>query len=263
MFRPNSMKAALAAGHPVYGVINATESPAVAEMIGMAGYDFVLVDGEHGPGDQQSHLACLRAIQSTPATALFRVVEAGVSHIKRALDLGFEGILVPAVADAKAAREMVAACHYPPAGNRGMSARIVRASDYGFSADRYLAGNAASELFICVMIETKSAVDDIEAIMAVDGIDSVLVGPHDLAGDLGVPGQFDRPVFMEALARIERAAASSGKALGGIPMPGLGHDQLLKRGYRFITAGSDVGFLREAMAGNLTATSRAAAARQL
>jgi 4-hydroxy-2-oxoheptanedioate aldolase len=252
------MKARLAAGFAVQGAINATGSAAVAEMLGLAGYDFVLVDGEHGPGDHASHLDCLRAIQATPATALFRILEASDAEIKRALDLGFEGILVPAVANAATARSIASACRYPPLGHRGMAARIVRASDYGFAADRYLKPEAAHELFVCVMVETRSAVDDIEAIAAVDGIDCILVGLHDLAGDLGVAGQLEHPLFTDALRRIERATMRSGKILGGIPMPGLDQRGLHERGYRFITAASDVGLLREAMVANLASARRVA-----
>jgi len=251
MLRENALKAALAAGQPTFGLINSTGSAVVAEMIGLAGYDFVLIDGEHAPGDQASYLACLHAVMSTKATALFRVASNDPVHIKRALDLGVEGIMIPDVRDANAARAAIDACHYPPKGTRGSAARLIRASDYGFSIDRYDRGFGAGELFICLMIESRSAIDDIDAIAAIDGYDALLIGPYDLSGSLGVPGRFDHPAFRDAVARVEAAALKRRKALGGAATATDALEQLIARGYRFLTNGSDVAFLREAFTRDL------------
>jgi 2-keto-3-deoxy-L-rhamnonate aldolase RhmA len=101
------------------------------------------------------------------------------------------------------------------------------------------------------MIETERAVEEIEAIAAVEGVDSVLIGPHDLAGGLGCRADASDPAFAAALRRIEKAVTASGKALGGIPLPGLALPEMLERGYRFITCGSDIGFLRTQILDNL------------
>lgn len=250
MFRTNALKVKLKAGHAAFGVINATGAPVVAEMLGLAGYDFVLVDGEHGPSGPDSHLAQLMALQATPATALYRAREFSQGQVKRALDLGFEGLLIPSIGGADAAAEAVAACRYPPRGTRGMAARLARASDYGLRADAYLA-QAEAELFICVMIETGRAVEQIAAIAAIEGVDAVLIGPHDLAGDLGCRADLADPRFAAAVRRIEAAVTAAGKALGGIALPELALPEMLQRGYRFITCGSDVGFLRTQILQNL------------
>lgn len=247
MFRQNALKAALAAGRPAYGLINATGSAVVAEMIGLAGYDFVLIDGEHAPGDHRTRLGALHAVMSTPATALFRVANNDPVHIKRALDLGVEGILIPDVRDANAARAAIEACHYPPKGTRGSAARLIRASDYGFAVERYQEGFGAAQLFICLMVESRTAVEDIEAIAMLEGYDALLIGPYDLSGSLGAPGRFDSPSYREAVARVEAVARKHRKVLGGSPTGSETLAQLIGRGYRFLTNGSDVGFLRGAL----------------
>ena len=110
MFRQNSLKQLLGRGKIAYGIIHALGSAAAAEMIGMAGFDYVLIDGEHGPGDHQSHLRSLQAVAATPATAFYRVENNDRTAIKRALDLGIEGIMIPNVASAEEAQDAVAAC---------------------------------------------------------------------------------------------------------------------------------------------------------
>lgn len=251
MFRQNALKAKLAAGGVAHGVINATGAPLVAEMLGLAGYDFVLVDGEHGPSGHDGQLAQLLALQTTRATPLVRIAEWGHAHVKRVLDIGFEGVMIPAIPDAVAARDAVAACRYPPRGTRGAAAGIARAANYGMSAPRYLR-EAEGELFTCVMIETARAVDEVAEIAAIDGLDSIQIGPFDLAGDLGCAPSFDDPAFRAAIDRIEAAVIPSGKTLGGLALPGRNRTDLIDRGYRMITCGSDVGFLRAAMLDNLT-----------
>lgn len=250
MFRTNALKDTLARGGVVHGVICATGSPLVAEMLGLAGYDFVLVDGEHGPSGHDGQLAQLVALQATGATPLVRVAEWSHTAVKRVLDIGFEGIMIPGIPDAAAARDAVDACRYPPRGTRGAAAGIARASNYGMSAARY-SQQAEAQLFTCVMIETARAVEEVAAIAAIEGLDAIQIGPFDLAGDLGCRPDFDDPVFAEAIDRIEAAVIPSGRVLGGMPMPGRPLAALKQRGYRMMTTGSDVGFLRGAILGNL------------
>lgn len=252
MYRENSLKNLLADGQVAYGMINAMDSVVAAEMIGMAGYDFVLVDGEHGPGDLQSHLHALQAIGTTPATALYRVADNGLTALKRALDLGVEGVMVPSVSSASEARAAVAACRYPPNGVRGFAAGVVRASDYGLSIDRYLSDGAA-QLLIAVMIETAEGVRNAADIAAVDGVDVVQIGPADLSYDLGVPGRFDDPLYLAAQTAIEEAVGRKGKVLGGVTMPGINLEYLLEHGYRMITLGADVACLSRALSTTLAA----------
>jgi 4-hydroxy-2-oxoheptanedioate aldolase len=251
MFRANSLKSRLLNGQPVYGVVHALANPSVAEMIGLAGFDFVLIDGEHGTGDHQLHLHCLQAIAGTPATAMMRIESNDRTVIKRALDLGIEGIMVPNISSAAEARDVVAACRYAPAGNRGFAASGVRASDYGFQADTYLK-EYASRLLIAVMIENRTGVDNAADIAAVDGVDILQIGANDLSYDLGIPEQLDHPLLYSAVRKIEAAARANGKILGGAPLPRADVAALAARGYGLITVGRDVGMLGKALSAALS-----------
>jgi 4-hydroxy-2-oxoheptanedioate aldolase len=253
MYRRNRTKAELLDGKVVYGFIHGLAHPPVAEMIGLAGYDFVMIDGEHGPGGMSEHLGCLQAVAATPATAIFRVADNDTVMIKRALDLGIEGILVPDIRNGDEAQAASAACFYPPRGNRGFSAGTVRASDYCLSIEKYM-GDAAAELLVCLMIESAQGVENVRAIADVDGVDVVQVGPFDLTYDLGIPGQFEHPEFLKAMDKVESEVKAAGKILGGVPLPGMPLEKILDRGYRFITMGADVPMISEALKKGLPET---------
>jgi 2-keto-3-deoxy-L-rhamnonate aldolase RhmA len=246
MYRRNRTKAELLDGNAVYGFIHGLAHPQIAEMIGLAGYDFVMIDGEHGPGGMSAHLGCLQAVAGTPATAILRVAANDTVMIKRALDLGIEGILVPDIRTVEEAQAASASCFYPPRGTRGFSAGTVRASDYCLSIEEYM-GDEAAELLVCLMIESGQGVDNVRGIADADGVDVVQVGPFDLTYDLGIPGQFEHPKFLEAMDKVEAEVKSAGKILGGVPLPGLPLEMIIDRGYRFITMGADVPMISEAL----------------
>lgn len=246
MYRENALKERLRRGDVAYGMINAMGSAVAAEIIGMAGYDYVIVDGEHGLGDLRSHLQALQAISSTPATALYRIENNDRTVLKRVLDLGVEGVMIPCVSTAVEAEAAVAACRYPPGGARGFAAGMVRASDYGLSFTRYLSDGAA-QLLISVMIETAEGVRNAGEIASVEGVDVVQIGPADLSFDLGVSGRLDDPRYLAAQKAVEEAVTARGKILGGAVMPGISLDYLMERGYRMITMGADVVCLTRAL----------------
>jgi 4-hydroxy-2-oxoheptanedioate aldolase len=250
VFRPNQLKARLAKGEPAFGLVHALANAGIAEMIGLAGFDYVLIDGEHGMGELSSHLACLQAVAATSATALLRVEANDRTVLKRALDLGFEGVMVPDIRSADEARGVVAACRYPPKGSRGYAASGVRASDYGLRTSAYL-DDYASQLLIAVIIESREGARRAEEICAVDGIDVVQIGANDLSYDLGVPEQLENPELRAAIAHIESAAKKCGKTLGGAPLPDTDVKALIERGYRFITLGRDLGLLAKALPATL------------
>lgn len=256
MLRDNVLKSRLQSHRPVFGMSVGLAHPCIAEMMGMAGFDFVLIDGEHGIGDCQDHLSCLQALAGTEARALLRVSSLDSTALKRALDLGVDGIMVPNIATADEARAVVAGCRYPPHGVRGYAATGVRASDYGFQSKRYL-DTYASELLISVIIESRSGVENAGAIAAVDGIDLIQVGANDLAYDLGVAQQLAHPMLVEAVSAIEAAAKANGKWLGGAPLPGAGVKELITIGYGLITLGRDVNVLAKTLA-EMLAGARAA-----
>lgn len=250
MYRPNRTKNKLLEDKPAWGVLHSLAHPPVAEMIGLSGCDFVVLDGEHGLGSEPQHVACMQALAATPATSVLRIPSRDPVAVKRALDLGVEGILVPDVRTPEEARTIAQACFYPPRGKRGFSAMTIRGADYGFSVDDYVRSQG-SELLLCLMIESSEGVDNAEEIAAVDGVDLIQVGPFDLSYELGIPGQFDHADFAAALARIEAGTKKAGKHLGGMPLPGLGVEALLERGYRMITLGADIPMLAGALRGAL------------
>jgi 4-hydroxy-2-oxoheptanedioate aldolase len=250
MFRANSLKQRMKAGQPAFGVVHTLGHPATAELLGMCGCDFVLVDGEHGQGDHQVHLGCLQALSATEARSIVRLASDDRNEIKRILDLGAEGIMIPNVSTADQAERIVAACRYAPRGVRGYAASGVRASSYGLQAERYLR-EVEDELLLCVMIETAEGVRNAAAIAAVDGVDVIQIGANDLSYDLGLPEQLEHPALLQAIAVIEAAARDAGRILGGAPTPTRNVRALIDQGYGLITIGRDASILAGGLAQKL------------
>jgi 4-hydroxy-2-oxoheptanedioate aldolase len=250
MFRANMVKARLRAGNPVFGFSLTFAHSAIAELLGLAGSDFVLIDAEHGLGEHRDHLVCLQAISATAAHSIVRLASRDPVEIKRILDIGAEGVMIPGVSSAEEARVFVEACRYPPNGFRGYAAGGIRGSDYGLVTQRYLA-EIEPELLLCVMIETAEGVENIAEIAAVDGVDVIQIGANDLSYSIGVPEQLDHPALIDAITRIEAAALAAGKALGGAPSPRSPVPVLIERGYGLITLGRDSGLLANAVRANL------------
>ncbi len=243
MFRTNGLKRRLAEGRPALGCWLGMASPIAAEIVGLAGFDCAVIDHEHGPGSLGDGLALLQALSGTGCTGIMRVPANDPVYIKRALDIGVEGIMVPSVNSVEEARAAVAACRYPPAGVRGAAYGLVRAADYGLCGERYRDG-CADELLVICQIESAAAVEAIPGIAAVEGVDALFVGPYDLSGSIGRLGRFDDPEVRALLDRAERAILDSGKPYGTIPVKGRPMESLLAAGCRLVVAGSDVGFLR-------------------
>jgi 4-hydroxy-2-oxoheptanedioate aldolase len=246
VFRPNALKRRLAAGKRALGCWTVLGSPPVIELLAYCGFDYLLLDQEHGFGEPSALLHSLQAMAATPAcTSIVRVPPNDPNYLKRVLDAGVEGVMVPNVETADEARAVVAACRYPPAGRRGSALGSARASDYGINAPKYK-GTAADELLIVVQIESPKAVENIETIAGVDGIDVLFVGPHDLSGTVGQLGELKHPEVARLIARAEEGIRASGKPMGTVPHPGTTWREMFQRGYHMINAGSDVGRLRDA-----------------
>lgn len=243
MFRENALKKRLAAGRPALGCWLDLASPMAAEIVGLAGYDFVVIDHEHGPGTLSDGLALLQALSGTPATAIMRVPANDPVYVKRALDLGVEGLMFPNVNSAAEALAAVGACHYPPRGTRGAAYGMVRGADYGLAGERYRE-TASGELLVICQIETTAAVDAIPEIAAVPGVDALFVGPYDLSGSIGRLGRFDEAEVATLLDRAERAILESGRVYGTIPVAGRPAADLVARGARLVVAGNDIAFVR-------------------
>ena len=244
MFRENALKRRLAAGKKALGCWLFSGDPTAAEIIGHAGYDFVLIDHEHGPGDPLSAVTLLRALSASPSTVLMRVAWNDPVRIKRALDIGVEGIMVPMVETADQARAAVAACRYPPAGLRGCASSVVRASDYGIADDAYLA-RANDEIVVMCQIESGLAVDNVAEIAAVDGVDVLFIGPNDLAASVGHPGDTMHADSRALITRAEDAIQAAGAKMAAVPYGGMNGAELFARGYDLIPTNSDITLLRD------------------
>lgn len=252
MLRDNPLKRKLRSGQPAIGSWLTFGSAVVAEIMGLAGYDAVMIDLEHGFAGLGETVHCLQALSGTPAAGLVRVPANDPVMLKRVLDIGVEGVMIPALGSAAEARAAVAACRYPPAGIRGAAYGMVRASDYGQAREAYLAG-ADDNLLIIGQIESREGLARIEEIAAVDGLDCLFVGPYDLSGSLGRLGRFEEPEVRDAILDAERRIAGSGVWLGALPSLGRSPADMVRDGVDLVIAAADTGLLREAAAGEVAA----------
>jgi len=245
MFRDNALKARLQAGRKCLGCWSYTGSPILAEIAGLAGYDFVLIDHEHGPGDLHQTIGILQALSATKTTSLMRVPWNDAGMIKRARDTGAEGIMVPMVETADEAKRVVEACRFPPRGIRGSAGGMVRATDYGMRTEDYIA-RVEDQLMIICQIETPRGIDNVAAIAAVEGVDMLFVGPSDISASLGKPGRFDDPEVAAALEHVEGTIKEAGARMGTVARAGITVPELFERGYDLVSGGSDVSLFRGA-----------------
>ena len=218
-------------------------SPLTAEIVGQAGFDWVLIDLEHGAGVEKDVLAQLQALGNSPSAVLVRVESAESPRISRILDMGAEGIMCPKVDNAIEAKKVINGLHYPPFGNRGV-AKMVRATQFGLNFNTYYDESRDNILGI-VQIETLEALDNLDAIAAVEGVDILFIGPADLSMAMGIFGQFDHPMFVDALNKIVKAAQKANKAIGILIFNPDDYDKYHNMGIRFIACGSDATFVAE------------------
>lgn len=238
-----SFKARLRAGRAADGCMIEMFSPIATEIIARAGYDSIMIDLEHGPGSLMDAIAVIHAAQGASCAPLLRVESNAPVAIKRALDIGLAGLMVPAVGSRAEAEAAVAACRYPPDGRRGMAAPVVRASGHGARLRDYLAGGVDELLLIC-QIENAEGVENVAEIAAVAGVDMLFIGPFDLSASLGHLGAPDHPEVRAAIARGEAAAKAAGKLTGIIPTPERDGPSLFAAGYDLVLGSCDNLLLR-------------------
>ena len=220
-------------------------SPDAAEVLGHAGFDALIIDHEHSPGGMETAVHQMRAIRAAgDATILARLGSNDAAAIKRLLDCGAEGLLLPNVESADEASDFVAACRYPPKGRRGAHFTVSRAAHWGLEGEAYR--RDSEKLFLAAMIESVAGLHAIPEIARVEGISMLFIGPLDLTGSAGLMGQWQNAAAIALLREAEQATLSSGVALGGATIPGESAADCFGRGYRFVTVGSDVGMLRDA-----------------
>jgi 2-keto-3-deoxy-L-rhamnonate aldolase RhmA len=241
----STFKERLADGGRAIGCWIELFSPMGAEIVAQAGYDCVMIDLEHGPGSLMDAIPILHAVQGRDCASLMRVPANDDVLIKRALDIGVAGVMIPAVNSSAEAEAAVAGCRYPPRGRRGVAMPVIRAAEHGARWREY-ADTADESLLIICQVETKTAVGNIAEIAMVDGVDMLFVGPFDLSANLGYLGEPDHPTVREMIAALEKVAHAAGKLLGGIPTPGRSAAELLEAGYSLVIADADNGLLRDA-----------------
>jgi len=236
----NAFKQALARGERQIGLWSGLASPIVAEILAGAGFDWIVIDGEHGPNDISTLLPQLQAMRGGTAEPVFRVPWNDAVIIKRALDVGARSLLIPFVQNVEEARRAVAAARYPPLGIRGVSVGP-RANDFGRIRNYH--GNAHLDTCVLVQVETRAALNEIEAIAAVEGVDGIFIGPSDLAADFGQLGNPKHPEVQAAIREAAKRIRATGKAAGTLAGNVDDVEYLLTLGYNFTAAGSDVGIL--------------------
>lgn len=230
----------LAGGETLLGTFLNLGSPVAAEICGAAGFDWVVVDLEHGSGSEAVLLSQLQAVATTSASGLVRVESHERSRIGRALDAGAAGVMVPRVDTAEQAAAVVAASRYPPAGARGV-ALMNRAAGFGARSARL--AEADDLVLVAVQVESPRAIEGAREIAGVDGVDVLFVGPADLSHALGCFGRFDAPVFVAAVRAVAEACRATGKAAGALASSPDDAERYLAEGYRFLGVSGDGGFL--------------------
>lgn len=251
----NAVRKALLERRPIFGSWIQVNSPTSAEILAEAGFQWLGIDMEHTDIDTPSLINLLRGLHGRGVVPLARVTTNDIMAIRRPLDMGAMGVLVPLVSTAEDARRAVAAAKFPPQGVRGFS--FCRANAWGGDFDAYVA-SANDDIAVVVMIETRAGVENIDAILAVEGVDGVFIGPYDLSGSYGIPGQTQAPVVHDACRSVVAACDRAGKA-AGLHVVRVTEEAVINAlddGFTLICLGVDIVFLEEAArAARTTATS--------
>jgi len=234
----NPLKEKILNGKPVVGAFVGLGHPDVTETLSRAGFDWLLIDGEHGPLGLETMQTMLMAMNGSNCTPIVRVQWNDPVIIKRVLDIGAYGVLVPWVNTREEAEAAVQACRYPPEGIRGWGPRRAARFDPDYRA------TANDEVLVSVQVETQTAVDNLEEIAAVDGVDALFIGPYDLSNNMGIgiPPQWDNPRFLGAIEAVLHACEKFDKA------PGLYSNMgnikwAVEKGFVYNTVGEADGFL--------------------
>ncbi|HET8728951.1 MAG TPA: aldolase/citrate lyase family protein [Alphaproteobacteria bacterium] len=239
----NAFKRGLARPERMVGVWAMSGSPVAAEALGFAGYDFVVLDMEHGPNDVPRALTLLQAMGGTPASSVVRLPWNDAVLVKQVLDCGAQTLMFPYIQNEEEARRAVAATRYPPEGIRG-AAGMSRATRYGAVPDYFR--DAAEEICVVPQIETAEAVANLARIAAVPGVDSIFIGPSDLSASLGLIGQADHLEVQRALASAAEACKRAGKPCGILASNAERAASYLEYGYDWVAVGSDLGLMTAA-----------------
>ena len=237
MIFENRVKRMLKEGKRTAGAWLQLASPFTAEILSQAGFDWLLIDMEHGPGDILTLISQLQAIKGSDAVALVRAPWNDFVVIKRILDTGVHGVLIPYVNTKQEAEQAVRACKYPPEGVRGV-AGSPRAQGYAQHTQDYLR-RANDEILVITAVETPTAMANLDEIQSVEGLDVIFIGPMDLATNMGYLGNPGHPEVQRAISEIEGKVLRAGKGLATISSTWEQARQLYDRGYQMVTLMAD------------------------
>jgi 4-hydroxy-2-oxoheptanedioate aldolase len=237
----NLFKAAIARREPQIGLWVALANPYSAEICAGAGFDWIVIDGEHAPNDVPSILAQLHAVAPYPTHAVVRPPVGEPVIIKQLLDLGAQTLLIPIVETAEQARMLVSATRYPPVGIRGVGSAIARSARWGRYSDYIHV--ADDEVCLIVQIETRKGLENIDAIASVEGVDGVFIGPADLSAALGHRGELSHPEVRAAMEDAVARIAKAGKPSGVLFPDEVSNRHWLAQGCTFVAVGADAPLL--------------------
>ena len=240
---PNSFKRDLLAGKKLIGIWSSLANEITTEALGVAGFDWVVLDGEHSPNNVRTFITQLMALKDSPTAPVVRPTCNNAAEIKLLLDSGFYNFLIPFVESADEARSAVSATRYPPQGIRGVSVSQ-RSNRYGTVPDYFK--NVNQHICVMVQIESRAGVAAVKDIAAVEGVDCIFVGPSDLAAALGHLGNASHPEVQAAIAQVFADAKAAGKPSGILAPVEADARRYLAMGATFVGVGSDLGAFRNA-----------------
>ncbi len=229
---------------PVFGPFSKTSDPAIVETLGHAGFDFIILDTEHGPNSIETVQDLIRAAQIVGMAPIVRIASGNYEMIGKALDVGAAGVQVPQISCADDVRAAVEHAKFAPLGMRGVC-RYVRAAGYSSmnKADYF---RRANEALLIIQIEGQAALDNLEDILSVEGVDIVFVGPYDLSQSLGVPGEVEHPLVIEKMRQIVEVCLGRDVFVGNFTETIAQTEMWTGQGLRYMSYSVDVGILYEA-----------------
>ena len=241
----NTFKQALRQGHMQYGCMLTTADAYVAEIAATANFDWLFIDGEHAPNDLRTILGQLQAVAPYRSHPVVRPVEGEPALIKQLLDIGVQSLLIPMIESAEQAELMVKAIHYPPRGIRGVGAAIARASKWNKIPDYH--HQVEDQLCLLLQIESKAGLENLDQILAVEGVDGIFIGPVDLAASLGFIGESGHPEVQAEISRALKKITAAGKAAGILTTELELAKSYQQQGVTFMAVGIDTLLLSNAM----------------
>jgi len=233
----HDLKARLKRGDVLIGSFITIGSADVTEIIAGAGYDFLVIDTEHGPMSVESTVDLLRAAELRGAPPVVRVAEASESAILRVLDIGAAGVQVPQVNSAETAHAVVRSSHYHPVGRRGLA--MPRAAEYGALSVKEYFQRSLEQTLVIAQCESREGLEKLDEIAEVPGIDVIFLGPFDLSHSLGIPGEVENPQIKEAERRLVELCKKKGKAAGIFVVNGEAARRRIQEGFRYVAIATD------------------------